>query len=74
LKGGGQGLTVGFQSLNWHNQTKGQNETEPKYFSTTLGDKEVTFETGRLARQAGGAVTLRQGDSMILQLHHGRSA
>ncbi|MGV8049181.1 MAG: polyribonucleotide nucleotidyltransferase [Anaerolineaceae bacterium] len=38
---------------------------EPKYFSTTLGDKEVTFETGRLARQAGGSVTLRQGDSMI---------
>ncbi|MFZ3071159.1 MAG: polyribonucleotide nucleotidyltransferase, partial [Anaerolineaceae bacterium] len=39
---------------------------EPKYYSTTLGDKEVTFETGRLARQAGGSVTLRQGDSIIL--------
>ena len=39
---------------------------EPIYFSTNLGDKVVTFETGRLARQAGGAVTLRQGDSMML--------
>jgi len=36
------------------------------YFKTTLGGKELTFETGRLARQAGGAVTLRQGDSIIL--------
>ena len=30
-----------------------------------LGDKELTFETGRLAQQAGGSVTLRQGDSII---------
>ena len=36
------------------------------YFKTTLGGKELTFETGRLARQAGGSVTLRQGDSIIL--------
>ena len=38
---------------------------EAKYFSTTLGGKEVTFETGRIARQAGGSVILRQGDSMM---------
>jgi polyribonucleotide nucleotidyltransferase len=38
---------------------------EPKYFSTTLGGKEVTFETGRIARLAGGSVVLRQGDSMM---------
>ena len=38
---------------------------EAKYYSTTLGDKTVTFETGRLARQAGGSVVLRQGDSMM---------
>ncbi len=38
---------------------------EPKYYSTTLGGKEITFETGRLARQAGGSVVLRQGDSMM---------
>ena len=38
---------------------------EAKYFSATLGGKEVTFETGRIARQAGGSVILRQGDSMM---------
>ncbi len=38
---------------------------EPKYFSTQLGEKEITFETGKLARQAGGSVTLRQGDTVI---------
>ena len=37
----------------------------PTYFSTTLGGKEVTFETGRIARLAGGSVILRQGDSMM---------
>jgi len=30
-----------------------------------LGNKEVSFETGRIARLAGGSVILRQGDSMM---------
>jgi len=38
---------------------------EAKYFSTLLGNKEVSFETGRIARLAGGSVILRQGDSMM---------
>ena len=38
---------------------------EAKYFKTMLGDKELLFETGRLAQQADGSVTLRQGDSII---------
>ena len=38
---------------------------EAKYYSTTLGNKEVSFETGRVARLAGGSVILRQGDSMM---------
>ncbi len=38
---------------------------EARYFTTKLGDKDVTFETGRLARQAGGSVTLRQGDTIV---------
>ena len=38
---------------------------EAKLFKTMLGDKELVFETGRLAQQAGGSVTLRQGDSII---------
>jgi polyribonucleotide nucleotidyltransferase len=36
-----------------------------KIYRTNLGDKEVIIETGKLAGQAGGAVTVRQGDSLI---------
>ncbi len=32
----------------------------------TLGDKTITFETGRLAKQASGAVVVRSGDTMVL--------
>jgi polyribonucleotide nucleotidyltransferase len=32
----------------------------------TLGDKQITFETGRLAKQASGAVVVRCGDTMVL--------
>lgn len=35
-------------------------------FSTTVGNKEMTIATGKLAEQAGGAVTFRVGDSMVL--------
>lgn len=31
-----------------------------------LGDKEVSLETGRMAKQAGGAVMVRCGDTMVL--------
>ncbi len=37
-----------------------------RVYSTTLGDKEITIETGILAQQAGGAVTVRCGDTVIL--------
>jgi polyribonucleotide nucleotidyltransferase len=39
---------------------------EEKSFTTTVGKKEVTLSTGRLAEQAGGAVTIRVGDSLLL--------
>ena len=32
----------------------------------TVGDKTVRFETGKLAKQAGGAVVVRSGDSVVL--------
>ena len=32
----------------------------------TVGGKELTMETGRMARQAGGSVVIRYGDSMVL--------
>jgi len=35
-------------------------------YSATLGDKVLTFETGKLARLAGGAVTLRYGNTVVL--------
>jgi len=38
---------------------------EAKYYTTQLGNKEVSFETGKIARLAGGSVILRQGDSMM---------
>jgi polyribonucleotide nucleotidyltransferase len=36
-----------------------------KIYRTNLGDKEIIIETGKLAGQAGGAVTIRQGDSLV---------
>ncbi len=35
-------------------------------YTAMIGDKEITIETGRLARLAGGAVTARIGDTMVL--------
>ncbi len=34
--------------------------------STEIGGNEISFETGKLARQAGGAVVVRSGDTMVL--------
>jgi polyribonucleotide nucleotidyltransferase len=38
---------------------------EGKQYQATIGTKQVTFETGKLATQAGGAVTLRLGDTVV---------
>jgi len=39
----------------------------PEYtFSTVVGNKELIFKTGKLAEQAGGAVTAQMGDSIVL--------
>ena len=40
-------------------------QQEGKTFQATIGGKIFTLETGRLAGQAGGAVTLRLGDSLV---------
>ncbi len=37
-----------------------------KNVSLKIGDKELTIETGKLAKQAGGSVTVRMGDSIVL--------
>jgi polyribonucleotide nucleotidyltransferase len=34
--------------------------------SVDVGESQISFETGKLARQAGGAVVVRAGDTMVL--------
>src|ERR1700716_961436 len=40
--------------------------------SVTVGDQEITFETGKLAKQADGAVVVRAGDTMVLSTAPGK--
>ncbi len=40
-------------------------QLQGKQFTTRVGNHEITFETGKLAGQAGGAVTARIGDAVI---------
>jgi len=41
--------------------------------SVQVGQQEITFETGKLAKQADGAVLVRSGDTMVLATAVGRS-
>jgi polyribonucleotide nucleotidyltransferase len=38
---------------------------DSKRYTTTVGTREVIFETGKLAAQAGGAVTVAINDAII---------
>src|SRR4026207_2243973 len=40
--------------------------------SATVGDQELTFETGKLAQQADGSVVVRSGDTMVLATAQGK--
>ncbi len=40
--------------------------------SVTVGDQELTFETGKLAKQADGSVIVRSGDTMVLATAQGK--
>ncbi len=40
--------------------------------SVTVGGREITFETGKLAKQADGSVVVRSGDTMVLATAQGR--
>src|SRR5216110_490257 len=46
---------------------------EPVRVSVTVGDREITLETGKLAKQADGAVVVRSGDTMVLATAQGRT-
>ncbi len=41
--------------------------------TVTVGDAEITFESGKLAKQADGSVLVRSGDTMILATAVGRA-
>ncbi|HEY6068635.1 MAG TPA: polyribonucleotide nucleotidyltransferase, partial [Gaiellaceae bacterium] len=40
--------------------------------SVTIGGRDLTFESGKLAKQADGAVVVRSGDTMVLATAQGR--
>jgi polyribonucleotide nucleotidyltransferase len=40
--------------------------------SVQVGNQEISFETGKLAKQADGSVVVRSGDSMVLAAAQGR--
>src|SRR5262252_7700001 len=46
---------------------------QPTTVSVTVGDREISFETGKLAKQADGAVVVRSGDTMVLATAQGRT-
>src|SRR6185312_10113197 len=48
--------------------------TEPRVatVSVTVGDQELTFESGKIAKQADGAVVVRAGDTVVLAAATGR--
>src|SRR5438105_7767119 len=50
-----------------------EQKTEPVSVSVSVGDREITFETGKLAKQADGAVVVRSGDTMVLATAQGRT-
>src|SRR6201993_1877287 len=45
---------------------------QPTSVSVTVGDEEIVFETGKLAKQADGAVLVRSGETMGLATAQGR--
>ena len=48
-------------------------ETEATRLTATIGDKEISFETGAVAKQAHGAVLVRQEGTVVLATAVGRT-
>src|SRR5206468_12223780 len=42
------------------------------WVSVQIGQQEISFETGKLAKQADGAVVVRSGETMVLATAQGR--
>jgi polyribonucleotide nucleotidyltransferase len=45
----------------------------PTTLSVEIEGREITFETGKLAKQADGAVVVREGDTMVLATAQGKT-
>ena len=45
----------------------------PVSVSVEIGGKEISFETGKLAKQADGAVVVRSGDTVVMGTAQGRT-
>src|SRR5579859_2098014 len=45
---------------------------QPTSVSVTVGDEEIVFETGKLAKQADGAVVVTGGETVVLATAQGR--
>src|SRR3954453_1378362 len=52
---------------------EGEPATAPASVSLEIGGKEITFETGKLAKQADGAVVVRSCETMVLATAQGRT-
>src|SRR5204863_735513 len=50
-----------------------EQQKAPVSIGVTVGGREITFETGKLAKQADGAVVVRSGDTMVLATAVGRT-
>src|SRR4051812_40010943 len=49
-----------------------EQQAAPVSVTVSVGGKDVTFETGKLAKQADGAVVVRSGETMVLATAQGR--
>jgi len=45
----------------------------PTTVSVEIAGREITFETGKLAKQADGAVVVREGDTEVLATAQGKA-
>jgi len=50
-----------------------EQQKAPVSVQATVGSREITFETGKLAKQADGAVVVRSGDTLVLATAQGRT-
>ena len=50
-----------------------EQQAAPVSVTVSVGGKDITFETGKLAKQADGAVVVRSGDTMVLATAQGRT-